>query len=94
MFHKAGDVQDGLFHGLNAPAPVRRAREATLSVKGARLFTILPSDLRDTSTGTVEQFKEGLDDWLSNVPDQPTIPGRQRAADTNSLLDQVKMLPR
>ena len=77
----------------NAPAPVRRAREASLSVKGARLFNILPRDLRDTSTGTVEQFKGRLDDWLSNVPDQPTIPGRQRAADTNSLLDQVKMLP-
>ena len=76
----------------NTPAPVRRAREASLSVKGARLFNILPRDLRDTSTGTVDQFKGRLDDWLSNVPDQPTIPGRQRAADTNSLLDQVKML--
>ena len=77
----------------NAPAPVRRAREASLSVKGARLFNILPRDLRDASTGTVDQFKGRLDDWLSNVPDQPTIPGRQRAAETNSLLDQVKMLP-
>ena len=41
------------------------------------------------SVGTVDQFKHGLDDWLVTVPDQPTIPGRQRAAKTNSIIDQV-----
>ena len=41
-------------------------------------------------TGTVEQFKAGLDHWLSTIPDQPTIARRQRAAKTNSLLDQVQ----
>ena len=40
-------------------------------------------------TGTVEQFKAGLDLRRSGVPDQPTVAGRQRAAKTNSLLDQV-----
>ena len=29
--------------------------------------------------------------WLSNIPDQPTVNVRQRAAVTNSLLDQVPM---
>ena len=43
-------------------------------------------------TGTVDQFKGELDKWLSSIPDQPTVAGRQRAANTNSLLDQV-LLP-
>ena len=76
-----------------APAAVRKARESSLSVKGAKLFNLLPRDLRDTNTGTVEQFKAKLDGWLALVPDQPTIQGRQRAATTNSLVDQVALLP-
>ena len=76
-----------------APAADRKARESSLSVKGARLFNLLPRDLRDTCTGTVEQFKPKLDGWLALTPDQPTIPGRQRAAITNSLVDQVALLP-
>ena len=73
----------------NSPSAVRQAREASLSVHGARLFNLIPQHLRDMSVGTVEQFKHGLDDWLVTVPDQPTIPGRQRAANTNSIIDQV-----
>ena len=73
-----------------APPAVRRAREASLQVKGAQLFNLIPKDLRNM-TGTVLQFKAGLDTWLSNIPDQPTINARQRAAMTNSLLDQVPM---
>ena len=76
-----------------APGAVRRARESSLSVKGARLFNLLPRDLRDTYTGSVEQFKTKLDGWLALVPDQPTIQGRQRAALTNSLVDQVALFP-
>ena len=72
-----------------APAQVRRAREASLSVKGAKLFNSIPRALSDLNTGTVESFKSGLDAWLSTLPNEPTIPGRQRAALTNSLLDQT-----
>ena len=75
----------------HAPSSVRKAREASLSVQGARLFNIIPRHLRDTSTGTVDQFKAGLDSWLSTIPDQPTIPGRLRAAQSNSLLDQAPL---
>ena len=50
----------------------------------------MPKDLRDFS-GTVEQFKTKLDSWLESIPDQPTVSGRQRAANTNSLIDQVPM---
>ena len=74
------------------PAKVRKAREASLQVRGARLFNCLPRDIRDLFAGTPEMFKLRLDDWLSRIPDQPTIPGRQRAALTNSLLDQVQYI--
>ena len=70
-----------------APDSVKRAREFSLQVKDAKLFNSIPRDLRDTMVGTPEQFKARLDDWLSSVHDQPTIPSRVRAAATNSLLD-------
>jgi hypothetical protein len=73
----------------SAPAAVRTAREASLSVRGGRLFNLLPRAIRDITTGEVDQFKAELDTWLATVPDQPSIPGRQRAAKTNSLMDQV-----
>ena len=75
-----------------APASVRKARESSLQVRGARLFNCIPRELRDTSTGTPEQFKAKLDAWLSSIPDQPTVPGRQRAAASNSLIDQVQTI--
>ena len=72
-----------------APAAVRQAMEASLSVHGARMFNILPQYIRDCDVESVDQFKHALDDWLSKVPDQPTIPGRQRPARINSLIDQA-----
>ena len=71
------------------PASLRNAKEASLKVRGAQLFNVIPRALRDIATGTAEQFKLELDTWLSTIPDQPTIPSRQRAAGSNSLLDQV-----
>ena len=83
-------VQVSPYH-QQSPAAVRRAREASLSVRGARLFNLIPRELRDTFTVSVEQFKAGLDPWLENIPDQPTIPGRVRAAASNSLIDQTAL---
>jgi hypothetical protein len=74
----------------SAPAAVKRAREASLQVKGSKLFNLIPLELRGM-TGTVLQFKSGLDSWLSSIPDQPTVGVRQRAAQTNSLIDQVPL---
>ena len=73
------------------PASLRNAKEASLKVRGAQLFNVIPRALRDIATGTPEQFKLELDTWLSTIPDQPTIPSRQRAAASNSLLDQVSL---
>ena len=74
---------------IHSPAAVRNARETSLQVKGARLFNLVPKDMRDMTGVSVDTFKYGLDAWLTKIPDQPTIPGRQRAALTNSLIDQV-----
>ena len=75
-----------------APAAVRRAREASLGVKGARIFNLLPIWIRSISGVSVDKFKAELDSFLVCIPDQPTVPGRQRAANTNSLLDQLQIL--
>ena len=69
---------------------VRNAREASLGVKGAKLFNLLPVWIRTLNGVSVDRFKSELDKFLSIVPDQPTCPGRQRAAVTNSLLDQLQ----
>ena len=53
---------------------------------------IYPASLRN-ETGSFELFKNHLDAFLSGVPDQPTVPGQARAAATNSLLDQLLLLP-
>ena len=72
-----------------APAAVRRAREASLSVHGAQLFNLLPRDIRNMNTGTVEHFKGRLDAWLESILDQPATAGRQREAATKPLIDQA-----
>ena len=74
-----------------APACVRRAKEASLAVKGAALYNLCPRGLRDMASEHQDRFKDNLDTWLLGVPDQPTIPGYQRAALSNSLLHQVPL---
>mgnify|MGYP001416209080 CR=1 FL=1 len=76
----------------SAPDSVKRARESSLAVKGVALFNLCPRGLRDMASDHHDRFKENLDSWLFEIPDQPTIPGCQRAAISNSLLDQVPML--
>ena len=76
-----------------APSVVKRAREKSLSVHGAHLFNMLPKSLRNENSADFPLFKNHLDIFLGNIPDQPTTPGLVRAAATNSLLDQVPLVP-
>ena len=78
------------FH-RQTPAAVRRARESSLGVKGVCMFNLLPVWLRTMSGVPVDKFKEQLDGFLSAIPDEPTIPGRARAASSNSLIDQIQL---
>ena len=77
----------------NSPSMVRRAREMSLSVHGAHLFNLLPKSLRNENSGDSLLFKNHLDIFLSRIPDQPTTPGLARAAASNSLVDQVPLVP-
>ena len=38
-----------------------------------------------------DMFKKELDSFLSQVPDQPTVAGYGRSAETNSLLHQLPL---
>ena len=77
-----------------APAAVRRARENSLSVKGAKMFNLLPAHIRNINGEKVDQFKARLDAFLQLIPDQPSVPGEGRAAETNCLLHQIPMATR
>jgi hypothetical protein len=71
-----------------APAVVKNARERSLGVRGAQLFNLLPESIRSIDTDHVDFFKNHLDVFLSSIPDQPTVTGLARAADSNSFLHQ------
>ena len=75
----------------SAPTSVKNARAGTLAVKGAQLFNLLPESLRNSEHGDILMFKNHLDIFLENIPDEPTIPGLVRAAETNSLLHQIPL---
>ena len=74
-----------------APAVIRKAREGSLGVRGAQIFNLLPENLRSINTGHVYLFKNHLDIFLESIPDQPTMTGLGRAADSNSLLHQLPL---
>ena len=76
------------------PAWVSRLRYDSLLHRGSRLFNVLPSHLRieDSVRMSQESFKYRLDSFLQLVPDQPTVPGLQRAANSNSLIVQIHYL--
>ena len=72
-------------------ALVRKARESSIGVKGTRIFNLLPSYIRNINSDNVDSFKSSLDSFLSEVPDQTTIAGHGRAAESNSLLHQIPL---
>ena len=70
---------------------VKKAREASIGVKGAKIFNLLPAYIRNIDSTDVKVFKTNLDSFLSDVADQPTIAGQGRAAETNSLIHQIPL---
>ena len=55
------------------------------------MFNLLPGHIRNIDSENVDVFKTALDDFLSRVPDQPTVAGLGRAAESNSLLHQIPL---
>ena len=75
----------------SASTRVSSLREGSLAVNGAQLFNALPRHLRDITGVELSEFKKKLDEFLSNVPDQPQSPGytAARQAESNSLLCMI-----
>ena len=63
-------------------------------VKGAKLFNLLPKEIKNIPSDKVGNFKSILDKFLSKVLDQPTIPKNTKAAETNGLLHQLPLMAR
>ena len=80
-----------------ATTRIQSLREATLQVNGARLFNCLPAEIRNITKCSEIKFKEELDKFLTNIPDQPMTGGLLphvidpvTGRHSNSLLDQVR----
>ena len=75
-----------------APAAVRRMRYSSFGVIGPRLFNILPQELRNLTSCSLDSFKHQLDKYLRTIPDKPLVQGYTlyRRADSNSLTDMVQ----
>ena len=76
------------------PKAVNNAREASLPVRGVKLFNSLPKYLRNITNISVQSFKNHLDKYLSTIPDEPTVDGYygMRAANSNSLIDVIPLM--
>ena len=75
---------------------VKTQRDHSLQVHGPKLFNILPPKIRNITKCGVDDFKEKLDSFLTNIPDQPNVGELQPATceqanghPSNSLVDQI-----
>ena len=72
-----------------APTKIQSIRRASFAINGPRIFNSLPKYIRDITECDISLFKAHLDRYLTQVPDQPLIPGytAYRQCDSNSLID-------
>ena len=70
---------------------IAAVRSASLTVHGCRLFNCLPKTIRDKSACSLQSFKELLDSFLKQIPDEPQLNGytKYRRADSNSVIDMI-----
>ena len=77
---------------IASPTLPKELKSRSILTKCCTLFNCLPANLRcpaaDGHPSDFNKFKVSLDKWLASIPDQPTIPGRFRPAQTNSILHQ------
>ena len=71
----------------SASARVKSMVEQSFAVRGPRLFNSLPPRMRMGNL-TYESFKRHLDQYLSNVEDEPSLPGYPSRISSNSLLER------
>ena len=59
------------YTGAKVPAMVRKAREASLASKGAKIFNLLPAYIRNINLGNVKTFEKEKD-FFSQIGPRPT----------------------
>ena len=80
---------------LAGPAHARKLMENSLLYHGARLYNLIPPELRQTMEAGevlhIDTFKSRLDKFLWLIPDEPGAnkDNRIRQAESNSLLHQI-----
>ena len=67
-----------------APARIKTIKDNSFLVQGPRLFNTLPRDIRAMHDCTTNQFKNHLDCYLRNLPDEPPLPGYTHRNHSNS----------
>ena len=77
----------------SATARMKTLVEQSFAVRGPRLFNCIPQDVRNINK-SYESFKRGLDNFLAQVPDLPSLPNYPQPASSNSLVDQLEQLRR
>ena len=85
-----------------APHNIRKVRHSSFFYKGPQLYNLLPTELRqfeeiaNPDQCHVDAFKEKLDKFLAQIPDQPNVPelNKLRVASTNSLICQIPVFRR
>lgn len=76
------------------PKSIKQNKLTSFSYVGPKLYNILPSILRVkylTCDITTDNFKGSLDAFLTNIPDEPTVSGLVRLAESNSLIHQIPL---
>ena len=72
-------------------------RDQSFQVHGPRLFNSLPKSIRNKTKCNTEEFKEILDQYLTQIPDQPMVGdlvpnpiNHTTGKHSNSLIDQIR----
>ena len=85
---------------LTGSNQIKKLRNQSFQSIGPRLFNSLPRELRNLKGVEVDNFKEHLDRYLTEVPDQPKVPGMMPTCLTsdsipsNSLLHWIPLMSR
>ena len=76
------------------PKATQNLLYCSLKYTGPRLFNSLPKSVRDISNCDVNSFKNALDKYLKQVPDEPQLVGytMMRRAETNSVIDMCGLM--
>ena len=77
----------------NATSKIRLMVDNSFVVRGPKLFNCIPKEIRNTNLSSIS-FKNKLDNFLTRVPDLPSLSGFSQSAASNSLLDQVLQMRR